>query len=397
MDATLLRRGGPAPSGVALAQKGFRPFFLGAPLFAGLVIPVWIVVLRGHALPAGYLDPVTWHAHEMVFGYAAAVIAGFLLTAVGNWTGRETAVGAPLVGLAALWAAGRAAVVLAPLLPRGVPIVVDGAFLPALALTLARPLFAAGNRRNFVMVAIVLGLGAASVAVHLDALGVLPGAALRANRVGVDLVTLVTLVIAGRVFPMFTRNASGVQSIRSVPALDVACVVGMALVTILDAAGVAQAAWLGGAVAVLALARTARWGARHSLREPLLWVLHVGHAWIPIGLGLRALASVAPAVPQASGTHALTVGAIGTLTLGMMARVSLGHTGRILAAPRAARTAFVLVTAAAVVRVLVPLVAPAHTGASLVVAGACWSAAFALFAAGYAKILVGPRVDGKPG
>ncbi|MBL8612706.1 MAG: NnrS family protein [Myxococcales bacterium] len=397
MEASLLRRRAPAPSGVALAQKGFRPFFLAAPLFAGAVIPLWIGVLHGHALPAGYFDPVTWHGHEMVFGFAVAVIAGFLLTAVGNWTGRETAVGAPLLGLAGLWAAGRVAVMLAPWLPRGVPLAVDGAFLPALAATLARPLVAAGNRRNFVMVAIVLGLGAASVVVHLDALGVLPGAGLRANRVGVDLVMVVTLVIAGRVFPMFTRNASGVQSIRSVPALDVACLVGMALVTALDAAGVPQAAWLAGVVGAVAAARTARWGARHSLREPLLWVLHVGHAWIPIGLALRALASVTPLVPASASTHALTVGAIGTLTIGMMARVSLGHTGRVLAAPPAARTAFLLVTAAALVRVAAPVVAPAHTSAALVVAGACWSAAFALFLAGYAKILVGPRVDGKPG
>lgn len=386
------------PLGFALSAKGFRPFFLGAAAFAGVALPAWIAVLSGASLPKGYLDPVSWHAHEMLFGFTIAVIAGFLLTAVGNWTQRETVVGPPLLALAGLWAAGRAAVMFAPLLPRGVPLAIDGAFMPILAVVLARPLVATRNRKNLVMVALVSALAGASIAMHADALGWLPGAAPRAARVGLDLVTVMVSVIAGRVFPMFTRNATGDQAIRTIPALDRVTLAGLALLVVLDAAGASRiAAVVAGLVAITAAARTARWGAGRSSREPLLWVLHLGHAWIPIGLALRALSALTPAIPASLGTHALTAGAIGTLTLGMMARVALGHTGRILAAPRSATGAFVLVTIGAVVRVASPVLGPAAYVRALSIAGTAWALAFVLFLVGYATILLAPRADGKPG
>lgn len=395
---SLVRSKAAAPRGTALSAKGFRPFFLGAAVFAGVVLPVWIAVLSGARLPAGYLDPVSWHAHEMLFGFAVAVIAGFLLTAVGNWTQRETLTGPPLLGLAGLWIAGRLAVLGAPLLPRGVPLAIDGAFLPILAVVLARPLIATGNRRNLVMVALVSALGAASIAMHADALGWLPGAGPRAARVGLDLVTLMVSVIAGRVFPMFTRNATNDASIRTIPALDRVTLAGLALLVALDAAGATRlAAGVAAVVALAAAGRTARWGAARSGREPLLWVLHLGHAWIPVGLALRAAAAIVPAIPASLGTHALTAGALGTLTLGMMARVSLGHTGRVLAAPRTATAAFVLVTLGAIVRVASPVLGPAAYVRALSVAGAAWALAFVLFLVGYGAILLAPRADGKPG
>ena len=384
----------------AVAAKGFRPFFLLASAFAVAIVPMWLLVVAGLLKPGSYLDATSWHAHEMVFGFAVAVIAGFLLTAIGNWTQRETVVGAPLIALAALWTLGRVAMLTAGSLPRGVPALVDLAFLPTLVVVLARPLIATGNRRNFVMLAILLALFAANVVVHLEALGLVElGSAKRACLAGIDIVVLVILIIAGLVFPMFTRNATGVATIRSIPWLDVATIVAMALLTVADVF-VRESAFVfagAGIVGLLAAARTVHWGARHSLRQPLVWILHVGYAWIPIGLVLRAVAGFDSAVPRSFAVHALTVGAIGSITLGMMGRVSLGHTGRTLAPAPLLTWAFVAITGAAFARAVVPLFAPSAYFPSPVIAGVLWTAAFLIYVVVYAPILTRPRVDGKAG
>jgi uncharacterized protein involved in response to NO len=398
-EPPVARSGGTALRG--LSANGFRPFFLLAALLAVLAVPMWLLVLSGTAVVGeAYLPPLAWHAHEMVFGYASAVVAGFLLTAVRNWTGRETATGAPLYGLAALWLLGRVVLVASASLPKLAVALVDVAFLPAVALTIALPIVAAGNKRNYVMVGVLGALSMANLAVHLDALGVLSGWALRGSRVGVDIVVLLAAIISGRVIPMFTRNATGSTRIVSMKALDVAAILSMALYTALDV--MAPSSWATGvaaaAAAVLVVVRAARWGFLSSLRVPLLWILHLGHAWIAVGLVLRAAAFVAPRLPLSASTHALTVGAIGSLTLGMMARVALGHTGRPLVVGRTVSAAFVLLTLAACLRVFGPLVgAPVTYLTWLVVSGVGWSLAFALFVLAYAKILVSPRVDGKPG
>ena len=404
MQRSLLLHGeAPEPttrSKLALSAKGFRPFFLLAAVFACVIVPQWILVVAGVAHPTGYLDAPSWHAHEMVFGYAVAVIAGFLLTAVGNWTQRETVVGTPLLVLSALWAAGRAAMVLAGALPRGLPALVDLAFLPALIVVLARPIIAARNRRNIAMLGILGALFAANVVIHLDALGVMAlGTARHARLVAIDVVLLVMLIIAGRVFPMFTRSATGATSVRSSPPLDVLTIAAMAALTLLDAlvperAATAAAA---GAAGVLALARAARWGTRHTARDPLLWILHAGYGWLVVGLLLRALARLVPVIPGSLATHALTVGAIGSLTLGMMARVSLGHTGRRLIASRSTVGSFAAITTAAFARVAVPMFAPSWYLASLVAAAGLWTLAFVLFLLAYVPVLLAPRVDRKPG
>jgi uncharacterized protein involved in response to NO len=337
----------------------------------------------------------------MTWGFVVAVIAGFLLTAVGNWTQRETATGAPLAGLAMLWLAGRVAMLLAGVLPRALPAVLDLVFLPALAVVLARPLLASNNRRNFVMLGVLAALFAANLVVHLDGLGVLPpGSARYANLVSVDVIVLLIMVIGGRVFPMFTRNATGVASIRNIPWLDRASVIAMVALVLVDASmpnAVRLGAILAGLVGILAAVRAVHWGARHSWRDPLVWVLHAGYAWLVVGMLLRGSVGVLgwPSGPVA--THALTVGAIGTLTLGMMARVSLGHTGRMLVAPGPMAAAFVAITLAALARVLVPWFAPEHYTVGLFAAGAFWVLAFAVFLLAYAKILWRPRMDGRPG
>jgi len=394
---------GRAPDPVAaippFAAKGFRPFFLLAGAFAALILPVWLFTLAGLLGPVRYLDAITWHAHEMIFGFAIAVIAGFLLTAVGNWTGRETLVGTPLLGACTLWVAGRVAMALGGALPRGVPAAIDLAFVPVLAVALARPLIATKNRRNLVMLAVLAALWATDLAIHLEALGLARGSSHGALMVAVDVVVLLMIVMAGRVFPMFTKNGTGVATVRGRPALDKAAIAAMLVTLAIDAA--ATAPRLGGVAAgvtsVLVVLRAWTWGARHTGRLPLVWVLHAGHAWIAIGLGLRAAAAFTPAVPAVLATHALTVGAIGALTLGMMSRVALGHTGRALESTRAVATSFLLVTLAALVRVFGPLVDVAAYRASVFAAGILWTAAFALFLVVYAPVLTGARADGKAG
>lgn len=389
-----------SPSPLPLARKGFRPFFLLAAAFASAIVPLWLLVLAGSLRLPAVLDPVTLHAHEMVFGYVVAVVAGFLLTAVGNWTGRETVVGGRLLGLAAVWASGRV-VMLSPLAnARLFTAVVDLAFLPLLMLAIARPLLAARSRRNYVMLGVLGALFAANLAVHLEALGVAaPGTGRHALQVAVDVVVLLCVVVAGRVVPMFTRNATGVEGIAAIPTLDRVAAAAVAALVVVDVVAPASyvalvlAALAGGATA----ARAARWGTRHTLRTPLLWILHAGSAWISIGLVLRASPLVGVYLMPSLALHALTLGGIGALTLGMMARVALGHTGRALEPPKAIGLSFGLLTLAALVRVLAPIVAPHEYLLALAVSGVAWTGAFVIFLVHYTPVLAAPRVDGKPG
>jgi uncharacterized protein involved in response to NO len=289
---------------------------------------------------------------------------------------------------------------IAPGLPRGVAAAIDLAFLPALGVALGRPLVAARNRRNFVMLAVLALLFVANLVVHLDALGLVPlGSARRANLAALDVVLFLIAVIAARIFPMFTRNATGVASIASRPRLDVATAIGMGLLVISDVVlpETTLARLLAGGVGILAIARATRWGMRHSFRDPMLWILHVGYAWLPLGLILRALPAIGVPVWSSLATHALTVGALGSLTLGMMARVSLGHTGRRIVATRAVAASFALVTAATIARALVPLFAIAWHHVALVVAAALWAGAFGIYLVVYVPVLASPRPDGKAG
>ena len=382
-----------------LAAKAFRPFFLLAGGFAALILPVWLLTLAGVLGPGRYLDAITWHAHEMVFGFTMAVIAGFLLTAVGNWTGRETLVGSPLLAASALWLAGRVAMAAGASLPRGVPALVDLAFAPVLVVAIARPLFATKNRRNFVMVAVLFALWVGNLVVHLEALGIVHGWSHRALITSIDVVVLLMVVISGRIVPMFTKNGTGVASVHGRPTFDKVAIAAMLATVLLDAT-TTEPKLAGTAAGLTALAIVVRgwtWGTRSTARVPLLWILHAGHAWLAIGLGLRAVSAFTSAVPPVLATHALTVGAIGALTLGMMARVGLGHTGRPLAVSKAVTGAFALVTLAAVVRVGGPLLDVSWYRATVYTAGILWTLAFAIFVVVYAPVLTSARPDGKPG
>jgi uncharacterized protein involved in response to NO len=381
---------------MTLLAKGFRPFFLSAAVFAALFVPIWLLFYSSVVRIDAVFNPAFWHAHELVFGFSSAVIAGFLLTAVGNWTRRETAVGWPLLGLVVLWWLGRLCFAFGA--PPVLAAVIDGAFLPTVGFVIVRPLVEAENTKNFIMVAMLLGMSAANLMMHAEALGLLAGGQRAGATIALDLVVLMMLVMAARVFPMFTRNGTGVDTVTTAPRLDVATAAAMVVVLVLD---VSRApAQVSGVLAMLtsglAVARSWRWGARHTLRHPMLWILHLGHAWIAVGLALRGLTAF-ELLATVSSTHALTVGGIGCLTLGMMARVTRGHTGRQLVASGSTTFAFVSMSLAALVRVFFPVLPGQAHAIALQVSGALWVIAFGVFVVEHAPALWRPRVDGAPG
>lgn len=371
---------GRAPQGFALFALGFRPLYLLAGIYAALAVPIWAAQYAGW-LPAA--NPA-WHAHEMLFGYAFAVIAGFLLTAVRVWTARETPKGALLAAIAALWLAAR----LAAPWSLGAAAILDALFAVAVALGIGAPIVASRNR-NWFFILLVLALGAASLAFQAA-----PRVALAA---GLDVVLFVIAVMGGRVIPSFTNNAIPGAGARRIASLEYAALGALLALLAADVLELATAAAvIAAAAALLHAARAALWAPLSTRDRPILWILHVSYAWVIVHLALRGLAGF-ELVPSALATHALTVGAIGGLTLGMMTRTARGHTARPLVAGRAETAAYVLVHAAALVRVLGPLVAPSAYVASVVVSSALWSAAFATFAVVYVPILSRPRLDGKPG
>lgn len=380
---------------VPLLEKGFRPFFLLGSAFAILAVPLWIVALNGGLEPGGAFGAMQWHAHEMLIGFSSAIIAGFLLTAASNWSGRETVTGWRLGALVGLWALGRAAVFFASRLPRLVPALLDVSFLPALAIACALPLFAAHSRRNYGFVGLLFGLATANGAAHWSALHGDLATVRLAHGFALNLIVVMLVAMTGRVVPMFTRSATRLAWIRAIPVLEwcsLAAVVLLALCDLVPRASALSAA-VSAAGAALLLARMRFWGSQHTARQPLLWILHAGTLFIPLGLLLRVLAIAAPSIPLGSSLHALTAGAIGSLTLGMMARVSLGHTGRPLTPAPSVTWAFLCLVSAALVRVNAPFLPGSWYLEVLTVAAALWSSAFALFLFGYAKILLSARAD----
>jgi len=366
--------------GFALFALGFRPLYLLAGAYAALGVPLWALQYAGW-LPGA--NP-SWHAHEMLFGYAFAVIAGFLLTAVRVWTSRPTVSGAPLATIALLWLAARIA---APA-SLEVAAALDVAFAIAVAIGIGRPIVATRNRNWFFPV-LVLALGAASVVFTL-----FPRAAL---AIGLDLVLFIIAVMAGRVIPPFTNNAVPGAGARRNARLETAALASVLALLALDVVGfVRAAAVVALAAALLHAWRLWLWAPLATRGRPILWILHLSYAWVVVHLALRGLAGLDLA-PSVLATHALTVGAIGGLTIGMMTRTARGHTARPLKVGPWEVAAYGLVQLAAAARVLLPVVIPDAYVAFVVLSGLLWSIAFAIFTVVYIPILVRPRLDGLPG
>lgn len=381
----------------------FRPFFLLTGLYGTVVILAWLAVLFG-ALPLSpQLSPLQWHAHEMLFGLIPAAIAGFLLTAMCNWTGATPLRGAGLLALVALWLAGRVALWSAAWLPGWLVIAVDLAFLPLLAVYAARVLLLHSHRSSLLLVAMIGLLSVANGLMLLEMFGGIPGLARYGELLGLNLITLVMVVMAGRITPAFTGNW---LRARGLPHREVArsdgfdrWVLGITALMIpadlmLGMPVLSGLAAL--AAAILNAIRLFRWAGWQTLSEPLLWILHLGYAWIVLALLLKGLTPVVPGLHASAWIHALGTGAMGTLLLGVMTRVSLGHTGRPLRLPRLGLGIYIAVLLAGVIRVLGAL-GGIDTRPALMLAGLAWIAAFGLFLSLYWPILSRRRADGRPG
>ncbi len=382
--------------GFALWQLGFRPFYLLAALQALLMVPLWALQFSGW-LPHPLLAGAAWHAHEMVFGYALAVVIGFLFTAGRNWSGQPTPTGRALQLIAALWVLARLAV----LSPWGwLSLALNVAVPWAAAWGLWQALHRAGNRRNYFFVGLLVLMGVGSALLHLAGLGVLTLPALAGAGVplGLDIVLLMIAVMAGRVVPMFSNNGiPGLQARREprVEQLALGSVIALIPLDALGVTGLPAQLVLG--VALLAHTwRWCLWQPWKTWRNPLVWVLHAAYLWLPVHLALRLAAGVWH-LPSGPAMHALTVGVIGMITLGMITRTALGHTGRRLQAGPVEIAAYASLFLAAVVRVGVPLLAPALLMQAALASSVLWSVAFALYLWRYTPFLLRPRADGQPG
>src|SRR5579884_3296505 len=383
-------------SGPALLSAGFRPFFLVSALWSAAAIPLWLAVVSGQSATDTGLAPVVWHVHEMVFGFGAATVAGFLLTAIPNWTGRMPLQGAPLGVLVLLWAIGRLAVLVSATIGPWAAAVLDLAFPIAFLAVVAREIVAGRNWRNLPMLAALSLLLAGNLLVHLDAVRVAPTADL-GNRLGVATLLMLIGFVGGRIVPSFTRNwlaknradVAAPATFGMVDRIALACT-GAALLLWVAAPQNPAAAWVELAAGLAVWLRLAQWRGAATWREPLLWVLHLGYFWLGLGLVLLGLDTLLPLMPQTAALHALTVGAIGTMTLAVMTRASLGHTGRPLTAGPGTTAIYALVTLAALLRLAAPLVDVDYV-LMLSLAGAAWSGAFGLFVLLYAAPLALPR------
>jgi uncharacterized protein involved in response to NO len=377
---------------------GFRAFFALAGLFALILITLWSSIFDGSLVTDNYFPNTYWHAHEMLLGYSIAVIAGFLLTAVKNWTGIQTIQGNQLAGLCLLWIYGRVVPFYSELLPDVLIALIDFSFLPTLAYFVAKPILKSGHYRNLLFIGLLLLMALGNALIHAEILGVSENSAWIGLNLVIAIILMMILVIAGRVFPFFTeRGLKGVMAIRN-PVLDGLAIAASALVfglLIFDINGLFLTVCA--VLAVIAnFVRVSGWYVQRIWYVPLLWVLYLGYGWIMLGFVFVALSSLS-LVPPSLAIHAFTVGGIGMLTLGMMARVSLGHTGRVMKASNTIAIAFALINVAAIFRVLMPALLPDWYSSFLVVSTYSWLAAFSLFIFIYTPILSTARIDGQAG
>jgi uncharacterized protein involved in response to NO len=373
--------------GPALFSFGFRPFFLFGAVWSALVVPLWV----WSYLAGGCLDR-NWHVHEMLFGFLAAVVAGFLTTAIPNWTGRMPVIGAPLGSLVGLWVAGRIAMLFHTTLGP-VAAAIDSLFLVAFAAVVWREVLAGRNWRNLPVCGLVTLLAGGNIAFHLDPALAYSGVG---ERLALGAMILLIALIGGRITPSFTRNWMRQRRLTPEPAaasrLDN---------TVLAITGLAALAWVAGPQEPLTgivlgtagcanVIRLARWRGWAAASEPLVWILHVGYAWLAMGLLLLGATRLFPALPASSGVHALTAGAVGVMTLAVMTRASRGHTGRPLAADSATLAIYLAINLAAAIRTAAPLW-PQAQSALLALSAGLWVIAFGGYAVAYGRMLLLPR------
>lgn len=382
---------------LAILTHGFRVFFLAAGLWSVIALAIWIALFAaGGSLPSRF-SPLDWHIHEMLFGFVMAAIAGFLLTAIPNWTRRLPVSGRPLALLASLWLLGRVACLVSGVVPAWLAIAADLSFPAALVAVVAREIVAGRNWHNLVVVGPVTLLGIANLLMHLESAGIAVPAGL-GWRLGLAAVILLISVVGGRIVPSFTRNWLARRQSTRLPAphgwTDRVALAALpaGLFGWVFFPGLPPVGWLLVAAAGLHLWRLLRWRGYLTGDEPLLLVLHLGYGWLVLGTALLGFAMAGVVVPETAAVHALTAGAIGTMILAVMTRATRGHSGRDLAADRTTSLIYVLVSVAAVARVAAAFVAGWSYPLLMASAGA-WVGAFGLFVLSYGPMLVLPRKD----
>ena len=384
--------------GFALFALGFRPFFLFSGVTATIFLALWLVTYAGIYRLETYYGYIGWHRHEMLFGYGAAVIAGFLLTAVRNWTGIQTVRGAGLASLAGVWLLGRVLPFFADTIPPLFITVIDLAFLPALGLAVTIPIVQAKHYKSLIFLFVIALMWLGNILVHLEHLDITNNTASRGIYLAVNAIILAIVIIGGRVMPFFTEKALAgvvISPGKWIERLSVPSVLAFALVELFY-----PGSFLTGILAAVAALihglRLRTWYTHRIWSIPLLWVLFTGYAWMIAGFFLMFMASLnlISALPV---LHAFTAGAIGVMTLGMMARVSLGHTGRMLQPARLIEMCFVVINLAVAIRVFLPVVFPHGYNAFVMISGVMWVVVFLIFTIIYTPILIQSRVDGQPG
>lgn len=381
-----------------LFALGFRPFFLLAGYSAILLMVTWVPAFAGGFVFNTYYGELGWHSHEMIFGYTSAVVAGFLLTAVRNWTDRPTPTGGYLAAMVALWLGGRVLPLFPEIFPGWLIALVDLSFFPLVALGVGVPLLKSGEKRNLGFLLILAGLFIGNLYVHLELLGYGEQLARQGVFLGLHVIILLIVIMGGRVIPFFTERALPGVAIKRHAIIEWLAPTG-ALAFALAEFLPGDPLIVGTCAALAAGAngiRLASWYTGRFWRVPLLWVLHLGYGWIVVAFCLEAAAAFG-AIPKQFTTHAFTAGGIGVLSLGMMARVALGHTGRSLRVGPAMAVAFGLVNLAALVRAFLPIWYPERLSGFVIVSGTLWSLAYLIFVVIYTPILTQPRVDGRPG
>ncbi len=374
---------------------GFRPFFSLAAISGLTLLLLWLGLWQSDA-SISYYGKIGWHSHEMLFGFTTTIIAGFLLTAVRNWTGIDTPTGTPLALLALLWLLGRIAPFIPHMPPAGIALL-DLAFLPLLIVAIYRPLIKAENRINRIFLPLLTAMALANLLVHMEALGIAQTGR-RGINLMIDLVVLLMIIVSGRVLPFFVQKAIEGAKPRFNKTRERLSFIAFGLWTLLDLLqplpGLLATSAL--AVAGTQLWRFLDWHHPRVWRSPILWVLFTGLLWLIVGFLLKSLSAMG-LFPDNLAIHALTAGAIGVLTFGMMARVSLGHTGREINPPRGIAYSFILLNLAVLARVFGPV---AHMEGYLqwiMFSGTGWTVSYLLFAIYYIRLLNTPRIDGRHG
>ena len=381
----------------AFLSAGFRPFFLFAGISGVVPIAAWLLAFLGDGSTPGEFAPAQWHGHEMIFGFVTAAAAGFLLTAVPNWTRSAPFSGWPLAVLVSIWLGGRLAMWFgAPI--GALPVaIIDLTMIPVLAFYIGRRIVAHKMRRNYIVLAVLFALFVANLLMHLEALQVFENSAWFGLNLGIYVVILLVTLISGRVIPGFTANAlrrQGIEIDTQTPNyMTVMVIASLILAAVFDLFTIEGAGFLAALAAAALLLRMWRWKTLMVLNDPLVWVLHAGHLWLVIGFALLALAGFSDGLERDAGLHALTAGAMGTMVLGMMTRVALGHSGRDMKVRAPIVVAYLMVIIGALLRVIAVIAPMGSSFAYLIgAAGLLWAGGYVIFTIVYWPILTRPRL-----